>query len=198
VIVDLGTGDGRAALGRAAVEPRAFVIGIDANAAGMAESSRRAARSHPGRGVANVMFLVEAAEALPGPLPQAADLVTITMPWGSLLRGVLALDDAVLRGVASIVCPGGRVEIVVSVVPADGVSGLGRLDRTLESTIATAWRSVDFELDSMSPVSNEDLRATRSSWARRLSDRPVWRLDLSRSAPVTPVPTRARGQDGRH
>jgi 16S rRNA (adenine(1408)-N(1))-methyltransferase len=183
VIVDLGTGDGRAALARASREPGALVIGIDANAAGMAESSRRAARSRADRGTANAIFLVEAAEALPGQLAQTADLVTITMPWGSLLRGAIGLDDDALRGVASIVRPGGRVEVLVSVVPADHVAGLASLEPATEGAIAAAWRSVGFDLDAMRRASADDLRATRSSWARRLGDRPAWRLDLCRVGP---------------
>ena len=198
MIVDIGTGDGRAVLARAAAEPRALVIGIDANAAGLAESSRRAARSRAGRGTANAIFLVEAAETLPGPLARVADLVTITMPWGSLLRGVLGLDDRALRGVASIVRPGGRVELLVSVVPADRVDGMATLDGASERPVAAAWRSVGLELESMRPASVEDLRGTRSAWARRLGDRPTWRLELCWAGRATGLVSRARGPDGRH
>ena len=180
MIVDLGTGDGRAVLARAAADPHAIVIGIDANAAGMAESSRRAARHRGDRGAGNAIFLVEAAEALPGPLAGTASLVTIVMPWGSLLRGVLGLDAVALRGVASIVAPGGHVELLVSVIPADRVEEIAILDRSVEAGIADAWRSVGIELAAMRPATVEDLRATRSSWARRLGDRPVWRLDFRR------------------
>lgn len=180
MIVDIGTGDGRAVLARVIADPRAFVIGVDANAAGMAESSRRAARRRGAGGADNTIFLVEAAEALPGPLAGTASLVTITMPWGSLLRGVLGLDAVALRGVASIVAPGGRIAVLASVVPADRADGIAVLDRSAEARIADAWRSVGFELVSMRPAMLDDLRATRSSWARRLGDRPVWRIDLRR------------------
>lgn len=180
MIVDLGTGDGRAVLARGAADPRAFVIGIDANAAGMAESSRRAAQRRGDRGADNAIFLVAAAEALPGPLAGAASLVTVTMPWGSLLRGVLGLDTVALAGIASVVAADGRVEALVSVIPADRIDGITNLARASEAQIADAWRSVGLELQSMSPATVDDVRATRSSWARRLGDRPVWRLDLCR------------------
>ncbi len=177
MIVDLGTGDGRVVLARAAAEPDALVIGIDANASAMAGASRRAQRGRTR--LANAWFLVAAAEALPGPLAGVASLVTITMPWGSLLRGALGLDgELALRGAASVVVPGGRVEVLLSVVAADRVDGLETLDADAATRIAAAWRSVGFELVSMRPASRADLAATRSSWARRLGDRPVWRLDL--------------------
>ena len=60
--IDLGTGDGRHVLAAAAARPDTLVIGVDANAAGMAEASRRAAR----RGaLPNALFAVAAAEHPP-------------------------------------------------------------------------------------------------------------------------------------
>ena len=98
------------------------MIGIDASAGAMAEASRRADRGKSRR--PNALFLVEAAEALPGPLAAAASEVSITFPWGSLLRGVLGVDRSALAGVASIVAPDGRVVVLASVVPADRVDGI--------------------------------------------------------------------------
>ena len=184
MIVDLGTGDGRAALARARTEPGSLVIGIDANAAAMAESSRRASRGRDGSRP-NALFLAHAAEALPGLLAGVADLVTVTMPWGSLLRGVLGLDPAALRGIASIVAPDGIIRVVASVTPADGVTGRTSLDVDAGPDIAAAWATVGFELVSMRPLAREDLAAIRSSWARRLGDRPIWRFELVRRDGVT-------------
>jgi 16S rRNA (adenine(1408)-N(1))-methyltransferase len=193
VIVDLGTGDGRAVLARAASDPDAFVIGIDANAAAMADASRRANR--PRTRVANAVFMAGAAESLPGPLAGAAALVTVTMPWGSLLRGVLGLDDRALRGVASIVAPSGCVEVLASVVPSDQVDDLDAIDRDVEAGIANAWRRHGLELASMCLAGRDDLLATHSSWARRLGERPVWRLTFRRHGRTT---SRAHAQDGGH
>lgn len=175
MIVDLGTGDGRAVLARAASEPGAFVIGIDANAAAMAESSNRANRAP--RTLGNACFLVEAVEALPGPLAGVASLVTITLPWGSLLRGVLGRDRSVIRGIASIMSPAGRVEVLASVTSADHIPGLETLDASAAAAIGDAWRAVGLELGGLRPATRDDMAGLRSSWARRLGDRPVWRID---------------------
>ncbi len=78
-------------MARARAEPAAFVIGIDASAAAMAEASRRAARPAARGGVANALFVVAAAERPPIELLGIADEVTINFPWGSLLRGALAM-----------------------------------------------------------------------------------------------------------
>ena len=48
-----------------------------------------------GRGAVlpNALFVVAAAERVPAELHGLADELTILFPWGSLLRGALALDE---------------------------------------------------------------------------------------------------------
>src|SRR5262245_37134645 len=85
----------------------------------MAEASRRAAGPARRGGVPNALFVVAAAEA---PLPELAgiaDTVAIHLPWGSLLRGALALDDAVAAGIAGLLDPSGRVEVLLAPAARD-------------------------------------------------------------------------------
>jgi len=184
VIVDVGTGDGRAVLDRAVDEPTALVVGVDASAAAMATSSRRAARHGPH----NALFFAAGAEQLSGsPLAGHADLITVTFPWGSLLRGVLGLDAAGLAGVAALPCPGGRLRVLASVVPSDGVAGMDCLDDSALPAIRAAWRAAGLELTSFRPATPDEVVESGSTWARRLraaragqrvsEARPVWRLD---------------------
>jgi len=51
----------------------------------------------------------------------AADELTINFPWGSLLRGVLGHDDAVLAGVAALLAPRGSGSVLFSLTPRDGM-----------------------------------------------------------------------------
>lgn len=164
---------------RAAAEPDALVIGIDAAASAMAESSRRASRD----GTTNAVFLAAGAESLSCVpwLAGSVDRVTVSFPWGSLLRGTLGLDDGeVLRGVGAVLRAGGAVEVLASVVPSDRVEGMDVLDATAEPAIRDAWAAAGLELLAMCPAMRDDVVASRSSWARRLgaghADRPVWRL----------------------
>ena len=184
MVIDAGTGDGRAVLERAAAEPAALVIGIDAVAASMAERSRRAHR----RGPHNALFLAAGIEAVAtSPLACSAQLVTVLFPWGSLLRGVLGLDVEALGGVASLVASGGRLEVLASVVPSDRVDGLACLDASAEPAIRVAWRGVGLDLVTFRTATTEEIVASGSRWARRLGDgRPVWRLEGVRSASIAP------------
>jgi 16S rRNA (adenine(1408)-N(1))-methyltransferase len=113
--------------------------------------------------------------------------VTVTFPWGSLLRGVLGRDEASLQGIASIIRPGGRVEVLASVVPADRVDGVDCLDGSIRPAITGAWLAAGLRLTGMRPATAAEVAATGSTWARRLgAARPVWRLAGVRSASIEP------------
>jgi 16S rRNA (adenine(1408)-N(1))-methyltransferase len=195
VVVDIGTGDGRSVLRRAAAEPTTLLIGIDADAAAMAESSRRAERQR----LANACFLAAGAETLAdSPLAGVADIVTVTFPWGSLLRGLLGLGEpAVLAGVAAVLAPGGRLELLTSVVASDGIPGLAVLTRAGHAAIEAAWAGAGMALEGMHEATSADIEASGSTWARRLlrgsgrvvrggtGERVVWRLTGGRLADVS-------------
>jgi 16S rRNA (adenine(1408)-N(1))-methyltransferase len=159
------------------------VIGVDASAAGMAQSSLRAARPVPRGGLPNALFAVGAAECPPRELHELADELAIVFPWGSLLRGALALDAMVAAGIARLVHPGGSVEVFVSITERDGlgVVSLGEADR---NALAARWAVFGFELTDFGPAGAADIDATGSTWAKRLGagrDRPAWRLALRRN-----------------
>ena len=175
--MELGCGDGRASRALAVEQPGAIVLGIDASAPAMAETSRRAAKT-----VRNVMFLAASAEAFACELPGVADVVVISFPWGSLLRGVLGTDPRVAAAIAAIVAPGGRVRALVSVTPRDGIEGVAALDA---STLAGLRPPPGLELVEACPATREEILASRSTWGRRLvaggtASRPVWRLEWRR------------------
>lgn len=181
MVADIGTGDGRAVLARARAEPASLVLGVDAAAGAMAEASGRVAR----RGPPNAIFLAAGAETLGDTvLAGRIDLVTVMFPWGSLLRGVLGLDEKALAGVAALVSPRGRLEVLASVVPSDRIEGIASLDATWEPSICRAWAAAGLDLLSMRLATSDEVIVSRSSWARRLragrDARAVWRLDLCR------------------
>jgi 16S rRNA (adenine(1408)-N(1))-methyltransferase len=182
VIVDLGTGDGRAALAAAGSDPTALVLAIDADAASMADASRRAARAPARGGRPNALFVVAAAERLPPELTGLADEVRILFPWGSLLRGVLGREPAVAVGIAALLAPGGAVSAVVSIAARDRIDGLTAIDAGALDDIAKRLAGDGLRIAGARPATPEEVRATHSSWGRRLlagdPTRPIWCLRL--------------------
>ncbi len=180
--MDLGTGDGRAALALAEARPTNLVLAVDADAASMAELSRRAARPATRGGRPNLLFVVAAAELPPTELRGVADEVRILFPWASLLRGVLGHDPAVARGIAALLAPDGRATALMSVARRDRLDGLDTLDPAALVGVGDRLRAHGLLLGGAREASPADVRATRSTWGRRLGagapDRPAWWLEL--------------------
>ena len=159
----------------------------------MAEASRRAAARPTRGGLANVLFVATGVEHVPPDLDGLADRVTVRFPWGSLLGGALGLDGSVAAAIARLVAPGGRLEIVLSVVERDSAAvGRGAFGRGDVERMAAVYGDLGLDLMEARLLTPDEVRATGSTWARRLrtADRPVWRMDLRRPVPVAAAATR--------
>ena len=170
-------------LAAAAAEPDRLVVGVDASAAAMAEASRRAARRPERGGLPNALFVVAAAEALPAELDGLAGLVTVHFPWGSLLRGLLTADPAVLAGLARVLRPGGTLSMLVSSTDRDRGAGVGPIDRPALAVLAGAYARQGLAVTRVRPATPDDVAASRSTWGRRLgagTRRPAWLLEARR------------------
>ena len=73
-------------------DPGVLAIGVDTDASGLREASRRAAGPARKGGLPNALFLVGDAWSALAVLHRRVDEVRITLPWGSLLRSVLDGD----------------------------------------------------------------------------------------------------------
>lgn len=177
----------------AAREPATLVLGLDANAASMAEASRRAAGPARKGGRSNARFIVAAAEAPSPALRGVAGLVTVRFPWGSLLRGVVGQDKAVACGVAGLVAAGGTLELLLAPSSRDGLEGLGgwstdspELARHVEAAFAPHGLCVV----EARPSTGDEIAASGSTWAKRLlssgtTDRAATVIRLVRARCVT-------------
>jgi 16S rRNA (adenine(1408)-N(1))-methyltransferase len=168
VTIDVGAGDGRAVLETAAADPATLAIGLDANAASMAEVSRRAARTAAKGGRPNALFVMGSAEALPVELARLAEIVTVRFPWGSLLRGCLGLDPAVAKGLAGLVRPGGTLELLLAPAERDGLTRIPTDPTEIVCAASDTFALFGFELVEGRPATAEELRASGSTWAKRL------------------------------
>jgi 16S rRNA (adenine(1408)-N(1))-methyltransferase len=199
-VIDLGAGDGRYVLARAAADRDCLVIGVDASAAAMADASRRAARQPRRGGLPNARFVVAAAETLPEELHGLAAEVRIHFPWGSLLRGLVAPEAPLAGAIAGVLQPGGSATLLVSVTDRDATAGVPMLDAarlaTLVEALANAYARVGLPLADWRPAAAADIAESRSSWARRIgagTTRPAWLLRFRRSSADTSRAAAASG-----
>ena len=154
---DIGTGDGRFALDLARRSPHTAVIAIDANLDRLRGSRRRDPE--------NLRFI--AANALDEQLASLpmVDVVTINFPYGSLLRGLVECDPALLGWLDALLAPGGRIEARVNAT-ALTASGLDPSDAP--AAIASTLRQIDGVGARTHPLTRTSLRTFPSSWAKRL------------------------------
>ena len=163
-MIDFGTGDGRFVTSAAATDPDALVIGLDASLAGLGAGFERARQ----RRLTNALFAVATAEEPPSELRATADELVIQFPWGSILRALVTPGE-VLRGITDLLAPRGRLELSLSIVPRDGVPGLGTLDLPAAQQLACDIASAcALESTGVRLLSWADVRCSGSSWAKRL------------------------------
>jgi 16S rRNA (adenine(1408)-N(1))-methyltransferase len=158
VWLDLGTGDGRFVRQTAERHPDWFIIGVDA--------CRENLREHSRKKTANALFVIANALALPHELDGLCAGISINFPWGSLLRGLLEADPALMDSLTRVALPGAKV-----IVRLNG----GALAEAGWDAEAGAWQAHDqlwqngFSACRPRLMSIHDLGACPTTWARRLA-----------------------------
>ena len=172
--IDFGTGDGAFVRHVAACNPECLVIGVDANADGLRELSRRFAAKPARGGLPNALLGRLALDAAPGELAGLADFLTVLLPWGSLLRAVAAPDVAALRALRALCKPSAQVRVLFGYgLHTDGAAmrelALPPLDAVATNLeLETAYRVAGFDLAARD-VDLDEVRALPTTWAKRLA-----------------------------
>lgn len=158
ILIDIGTGDGRAVRHVAQRCPTSFVIGIDA----CRENLRLASRDAP----CNALFVIANALTLPPELYGRATRITVNFPWGSLLVGLLDGDPALLGGLVALAQPGATLEIrlnrgALAEAGYELEAGAMRIRRAMQ-----AW---GFDVRRSDALDADALRHCPTTWAKRLA-----------------------------
>jgi 16S rRNA (adenine(1408)-N(1))-methyltransferase len=177
VLVDLGAGDGRSAYVHAREHAEHFVVAIDPVQENLREFSAKAARKVERGGAPNVIYIVASIEQLPAELDTIGHEVRITLPWGSLMRGILLGDALVLGNIARLTRAGARVRITLNTrifddpVPVDVRDLPEPTPEYAEEALATAFARAALRLDVARWMAPEEVAALGTTWAKRLSHR---------------------------
>lgn len=84
-----------------------------------------------------------------------------------------------LDGVARVLRPGGRFELLVSVTDRDHGAGYAPLDADALAKLRPVYAAHGLDLEPPRPATAAEVGATRSTWGKRLASgatRPAWCL----------------------
>jgi 16S rRNA (adenine(1408)-N(1))-methyltransferase len=177
VTIDLGAGDGRFAYHHAREHPERLVIAIDPVRENVREMSARAARKPERGGAPNAMFVVASVEMMPEELAGIADEVFVTLPWGSLMRGIILSEAAVLEAIARITKAGASVRIVLNTrifddpVPVEARDLPGLSPEYAREVLMPAFERAGMPIVEARWLTADEVAAIPTTWAKRLSHR---------------------------
>ena len=172
--VDVGTGDGRFAYHLVSADPTRLVIGIDALDEPMGEVAAKAARKPARGGRANLVLVRALIEALPPELDAIADAVSVQLPWGSLLEGIVLARDDVLGGLAALCRPGARLtvtlngEIWLDSTPARYEHLPVPTPEYVADVVAAGLARAGFSFGEARYATAAEAKSLPTTWARRL------------------------------
>jgi 16S rRNA (adenine(1408)-N(1))-methyltransferase len=158
VHIDLGTGDGRYVRHMAQTCPEMRVIGVDACRENLAEASRRAPE--------NALYVIANALMLPIELNGLADSISINFPWGSLLKGLLQPEPALLSGLCAISRAGAALDIRLN---AGALAEAGWAFEAGVQRIRAVLADHDIRMSKPLTLTPESLKAIPTTWAKRLT-----------------------------
>ena len=175
VHVDVGTGDGRYALHVARHERDTLVVAIDAITENLEETARRAARQPRKGGTANVLYVHASAETPPPELHGRADDVTVILPWGRLMAGLLLPIAEVLAGLRRLGHPDTGFRAVINAevwgdpIPVE-VRDLPELTpERATAELAPRYRAHGIDITDARLLDAAGVAGLRSTWAKKLA-----------------------------
>ena len=177
VTVDVGAGDGAWAYRYAKPHPERFVIALDPVRENVREYSARAARKSERGGLPNVVYVVGGIEQPPPELARIADELHVTLPWGSLMRGLVLGEPAVLEGLASLGREGAAVRIVLNTRIFDDPVPLEARDLPepspayVREMLGPAYARAGLRIEHARELNADEVAALGTTWAKRLSHR---------------------------
>ena len=110
-------------------------------------------------------------------MARIADEIFVTLPWGSLMRGIILADPAVLAAIASLGRDGARVRMVLNTrifddpVPLEARDLPDLTPEYADETLARAFAATGMRIDEARWLTPEEVAALGTTWAKRLSHR---------------------------
>lgn len=169
--LDFGTGDGTYVQRTARALPEAFVLGVDASAEAMRPLARRMLAKPARGGLSNACLGVLPLEQAPGELAGLVDVLTVLLPWGSLLRAVALPDPEALARLRGLCRPNAALRVVFGHGEGDGAATLGLTppeDAAAVGRLVAAYADAGFMVEACTRTPAE-VATLGTTWAGKLA-----------------------------
>lgn len=186
--IDIGTGDGRYVYKKAVKDRETMYIGIDPSERQLKVNSKRARKNK----ILNALFATGSIEIFPEELYGVADSITVILPWGTLLQGIVNGTAEVLEKIKKMFKPGSKgiskLEIVFGYSQDAEPSevrrlGLDKLDKNYISEIMVpAFAGARLKTEKIDELTKTDLNNFETTWSKKLrfgQDRPLYYMRLT-------------------
>jgi len=174
VVVDVGTGDGRFTYAQAGKNPDIFYIGTDPVAENMFEYASKSAQKPAKGGLTNVLYVVAAVEDMPNELSNVADKIYVTLPWGSLLEGIIKGNQHILENLANIAKRQAEFEFCFTYDVLHESTEITKRELPiitmdyLNDGLAESYAACGFKIEKVNMLTEKELRLYPTTWAKRL------------------------------
>lgn len=174
VEVDIGTGDGRFVYNQARKNSDIFYIGIDPVAENMFEYAAKSAQKPARGGVSNVLYIVAAVEDIPEELSNIADKIYVTLPWGSLLEGIIKGNQHILENLADIAKCQAEFEFCFTYDVLHEANEISKRELPIitmdyiDGSLAKSYAACGFNLVKVNMLTEKELRLYPTTWAKKL------------------------------
>ena len=155
--------------------PNSLVIGIDPCHENLVEISSKVLKKPSKGGLSNVLFVLASAENMPYELNNLADHVYINFPWGSLLQGIVLVQETIWNNIRQITKHNAHVEVIFGYDEKYEQKeivrlGLPRLDQSyLSDFIIPKLELLGFRIQSLKILTLKELQSYPTTWAKKLS-----------------------------
>jgi hypothetical protein len=133
------------------------------------------------------LCIAESVEILAHNLAGTVNRLSIILPWGSLLRGVVHPETPLLDDLRRLCAPDASIEIVFSCDERREAGSIRRLglapmdEGFVAGNLAESYERARFAIASVERIAQPELRLYETTWATRLAHgrpREIWRLRL--------------------
>lgn len=174
VLIDIGTGNGLYPYQYAKKHPNSLAIGIDPAADNMIDYSVKSQRKPSKGGLDNVLYCIAAIESIPDALANIGDNITVNLPWGSLLEGIVKRENIILNAIVKMAKKNCFFRAVFSYTELHESKEIERRSLPelstsyIKNTLIPYYNKEGIIITEIKSFSNEDLQKLNTLWAKKL------------------------------